>query len=211
MEFKQSVRDLGIQLDDNLSLTKQINLVVKSCNDQIRNIYFIRKYLTNTCLRILVINLILSRIDYCNSIYVNMPKKVLKRLQVVQNKAARLATGSSYEERVTPQLIQLHWLPIKARIVFKLCCLVYLALQNQKPTYLSKLLTPTRRRLFVPGIKSSYGKRSFSYTGPSLYNSLPLEIKNATNVQSFKKKLKTHLFTSAYDLQTKMTKDEYKV
>ena len=159
----------------------------------------------------LVINQVLSRLDYCNSLYVNLPKKHLKRLQIIQNKAARLATGSSYEERVTPQLIKLHWLPIKARIAYKVCCLVYVALHMNKPTYLFRLLTPTRTRLFVPRIKSEYGKRSFSYSGPSIYNSLPPEIKAAGNLLTCKKKLKTHLFTKAYDPQRKIINEDFRV
>ena len=167
--------------------------------------------MTSTCLRMLVLNQVVSRLDYCNSLYVNLPKIDLRKLQIILNKAARLATGSSYEERVTPQLIQLHWLPIKARIAFKICCLVYIALHTQMPTYLRNLLTTTRARLFVPRVKSSYGKRSFRYSAPTIYNSLPLHVKNANNLLSFKKKLKTHLFSSAYDIERKTITTEYKV
>lgn len=68
IELLHSVRDLGIFLDDNLTLQFQIKSVVKSCNHQIRNLYHVKKYITENCLKMLVVNQVLCRIDYCNSI-----------------------------------------------------------------------------------------------------------------------------------------------
>ena len=156
-----TVKDLGVLVDENLTLKSQINTVVKNCNHQIKNIYYIRKYLTISCLKMVVVSQVLSRLDFCNGIYTNLPKFLLKKLQVVLNKAARLVTGCSYEERVTPHLIELHWLPIKARILFKVCTLTHIALKTNKPTYLAEKLIPSRNRFFVPRVKTNYGKRTF--------------------------------------------------
>ena len=73
----------------------------------------------------LVLALIMSRLDYCNSVLAALPTSMLQPLQRVQNAAARLVFGSSRSDHVTPTLIQLHWLPVSYRIKFKLCCLVH--------------------------------------------------------------------------------------
>ena len=148
----------------------------------------------------LVINQVISRLDYCNSIYVNLPKYLQTKLQIILNKAARLISGSSMEERITPYLIKLHWLPVKARIEFKICCLTHIALHTDKPAYLHHLLSLTRTRLFIPRIKTNYGKRAFNYSAPDIYNSLPNDLKAIADLKLFKKKLKTHLFSKFYDL-----------
>ena len=68
---------------------------------------------------------IIPRPDYCNSLYYELPAYQLKKLQLVFNRAARLIVGTAPRERITPVLIDLHWLPIKARIMFKICVLTY--------------------------------------------------------------------------------------
>ena len=141
--------------------------------NQLGNIYFIKKYVTKTCLKMIVFNQIISRLDYCNSVYIGLPKYLLRKMQIILNKAARLVSGSTVDERITPELINLHWLPIN----YIICYLVHIARLSQKPSYLSKLITSTRNRLFVPRVNSSYGKRTFSYNGPICYDSLPLHLK----------------------------------
>ena len=127
----------------NLTLKHQINTVVKSCNNQLRNIYFIRKYLNSQCIKMLVTNQVISRLDFCNAAYVNLPNYQLKKMQMILNKAARLVTGARYDERITPYLIGLHWLPIKARINYKICTLTHIALSTQKPAYLFQKINRT--------------------------------------------------------------------
>ena len=78
-------------------------------------------------------NYIITRLDYCNSLYYELPGYQLKKLQLVFNGAARFIIGISLRERITPVVIDLHWLPIEARIVFKICVLTYIALNTGKP------------------------------------------------------------------------------
>ena len=101
----------------------QINNVVRIAGYHLRNIAFIKKYLNGDFIKRSVIKSIISRVDYCNSVYNNLPKLQLRKLQMVLNRAGRLIKGIPPRERITPVLIELHWLPIKARIVFMLCVL----------------------------------------------------------------------------------------
>ncbi|KAK7091164.1 hypothetical protein V1264_008889 [Littorina saxatilis] len=104
----------------------------------------------------------------------------------------------------------LHWLPIKARITYKIATLCYRRLQDSAPSYLSSLLkphVPTRNlrsadagHLVVPRIKlNAFGKRAFIYTAPSIWNSLPMSVRLSTSLLSFKSSLKTHLFRQYFD------------
>ena len=131
--LSRSVRDLEFVIDNNLACNEQIQTVIKNANFSLRNIAFIKKYLDVDSMKKLVHNYIITRLDYCNSLYHKLPAYQLKKLQLVFNRAARLIAGTAPRERITPVLIDLHWLPIKARIFFKICVLTYTALNTGKP------------------------------------------------------------------------------
>ena len=92
IELTEKVRDLGVILDKNLTPTYHINETCRKATNAIRSIGRIRKYLTNKNLKLLVNALVISRLDYCNSILYGLPKRQLEKLQRVQNTAARLIT-----------------------------------------------------------------------------------------------------------------------
>ena len=78
-----------------------------------------------------------SCLDYCNSLLFGISDTLLRRLQAVQNAATRLVlTGTRRREHITPVLRQLHWLPVRQRIEFKLSVLVYKAINRLSPQYL---------------------------------------------------------------------------
>ena len=225
IETVSVVRNLGVMIDCNLTMKDQILNTVKICNHHLRNIAFIRKYLSEDSTKILVINHVISRLDYCNSLYNGLPNVLLKKLQNIQNRAARLIKGLKTCDRITPALIDLHWLPVKARIEFKICLLTYKTLKYGEPKYLRDCLVPnveattanvtTRyasdpHRLFEIGVNRMMGKRTFQYAAPKLFNRLPLDIKDSQNVLVFKKKLKTHLFAKCYDCVLKTINSSYK-
>ena len=110
----EQVRDLGVVIDRNLSLSGQINNTVRIANNHLRNIVFVKKYIDEDSLKKLVVNNVISRVDYCNSIYYGLPKYQLRKLLNILNRASRLVKGVSLRDRITPVLIDLHWLPIVA-------------------------------------------------------------------------------------------------
>ena len=113
-----------------------------------------------------------------------------------------LVCGLRPRDHVTDATIELHWLPIRARIQYKLCLFVHRALNGQSPNYVAELLqTVTTRysslrsadknaRLLVPRTPLKFGERAFSVAGPAAWNSLPTDIRTTTSSSVFKRKLK---------------------
>ena len=110
-----------------------------------------------------------------------------------------------------PVLINLHWLPIDHRILYKILLYVFECLNNLAPGYLTELIIPynptralrseTANLLTVPSVRTkTYGERRFDKPASTLCNNLPSHLRNAKNIECFKRLLKTHLFRQAYDL-----------
>ena len=136
------------------------------------------------------------------------PKETLKRLQLIQNRAARLITLTKAREHITPVLRSLHWLPVKERILFKVACLIFKCQHQLAPDYLSELISeyiPSRslrsangKFLVTPVHRLALAERAFSVGGPKIWNSLSLDVRNCESLEHFKSKLKTELFQRAY-------------
>jgi len=101
-------------------------------------------------------------------------------------------------EPVSALLFDLHWLPIKQRIYFKIILFVFKFFHNKTPVYINECLHVTNFENLTLEIKrtnTSYGDRAFQNCAPRLWNSLPGHIKAIQSIELFKKQLKHHLFT----------------
>ena len=116
ISFSDSVRNLGFYLDTDLSMKEHTNFICKTAFLEIRRISTIHHYLTDYAAKTLVVSLVLSRIDYCNSLLAGLPQSLVGKLQRVQNSAARLVVRALPHVHITPILRHLHWLPVRARI-----------------------------------------------------------------------------------------------
>jgi hypothetical protein len=203
-------RNLGCLLDSLMSMKQHIDQVCRSAWVHLHKIAKIRQYLDKTSTEMLVHAFITSRIDYCNSILYNLPESETKKLQRIQNVAARVVLSKKGDFSATKALKSLHWLPIRQRISFKILLLVFKTIHNQAPIYLKELInvkTITRSlrssshlMLQVPKYNfTKYGDRAFSVAGPKLWNSLPNHIKSSETVDCFKGRLKIFLFHEAFN------------
>ena len=195
------VRNLGAFFDAKLSMTDHISQVTRSAYHHIRRISSIRKFLTRDATERVVHAFITSKLDTNNALLYGLDDCQLKPLEKLQNSAARLVTGARKYDHITPVLQKLHWLPVKARIIFKICLIVYKCLHGLAPAYLCdyiKVVGHGRNlrsaSLYVPKAQIGYGDRAFSICGPRTWNLLPSHIRGAPTIDAFKTQLKTHLF-----------------
>ena len=202
------VRNLGVWFNSSMNMEEQVKQLCSSVFYHLRCISQIRGFLDSNTVKTLVQSSITSRLDYGNSLLFGVPGYLLDRLQRAQNAAAKLIYRARRFDHVTPILEELHWLPVRKRIVFKLCLIVFKCLNGNGPKYLSDLLSlrdtgvDTRcardsNLLNVPKSKRiTFGDRAFYVAAPKLWNSLPVNVRGSPSVTTFKKNLKTFLFTS---------------
>ena len=201
----KSCRSLGVMFDQHMLMDAHISYVCRSTHFHLRNIGAIRDLLPCSAVEQLIHSLVTSRLDYCNSLLYGVPAYKLARIQRMQNIAARIVSRCSRTDHITPVLKALHWLPVKFRVLFKLLLLTYRCVYGLAPSYLSSLVVPrtyrylpriqNQRLLQVPVVRlKSYGHRSFTFSAPTEWNKLPVEIRIAPTLLSFKSKLKTYLY-----------------
>ena len=152
-------------------------------------------------------SLVLSRLDYSNSLLVNVSRMDIERLQRIQNRAAKIVFKEKKHDRATPLLTELHWLPVEKRISYKVALIVFKCMHKIAPGYLISLLSMPHRSnyglrsskdtlyLNIPRVDSKKGEASFDFCGPKTWNNLPYELRSSISIESFRKKLKTYLFS----------------
>ncbi|KAM9399306.1 uncharacterized protein ACWYII_031566 [Salvelinus alpinus] len=204
----QSAKNLGVILDNTLSFSTNIKAVARSCRFMLYNIRRVRPCLTQEAAQVLIQALVISRLDYCNSLLAGLPACAIKPLQLIQNAAARLVFNLPKFSHVTPLLRSLHWLPVEARIRYKTMVLAYGAVRGTAPQYLQALIRPytqTRAlRSSTSGLLASlplrkYSSRSaqsklFAALAPQWWNKFPHDARTAESITTFRRHLKPHLF-----------------
>ena len=158
IQQSSKVRDLGVIFDQFLSFDDYISSVCRSTHFHLRNIGRIRHLLSHHATAQLIHALISTPLDYCNSVLYNLPKSSILRLQRIQNQAACILTRTPRRDHITEVLIDLHWLRIEERIVYKILIFTFKAfIDRTAPLYLCELIEQQKSK-----IKYMVGKRCFS-------------------------------------------------
>lgn len=210
IKVSENIKYLGAYLDSELKMDKHIIIKCRTAMWNIQKLKQIRKFLTMEACHTLVKGLVLSHLDYSNAILAGQSKSRTKKMQMVQNAAAKLVFNKKRRDSATQCLYNLHWLPIEARIQYKVCTLVYKCRHGQAPDYLCELLEehlPARSlrseqiydRLKVPKTtRKTFADKSFSVIGPKMWNELPNYVKESGTLHQFKFRLKATLFNCFY-------------
>ena len=203
------VRDLGVLMNNALNFDRHIQKKCQISHVQLRNLKDIRNNLSQKSIQILVHGLVHSHLDFCNALFADLPAYQLDRLQRVQNHAARVVMNATYEERSIDLLKALHWLPIRARIMFKILVLVFRVHQGYAPLYIQSLFKRNTKcyrlrstsdiQFEIPKTRIKIADRSIAIVGPKWWNGLPLNLKTAKNENVFRKNLKTYLFQRFFE------------
>jgi len=205
-----SVRNLGVVFDTNMTMVPHVNALCRSARYHIKNIGKIRRFLDRDSCERIVHAFVTSRLDLNNALLTGIAGDTVTKLQSVQNIAARVITRTHVRDHITPILMDLHWLPVRWRIHYKVLLQAYKAQHGLAPNYISELLQPYQpsralrsatdsHLLLEPMTRSSWGDRAFSKAAPVLWNALPRSIRTAESLNCFKSSLKTYLFTRAFD------------
>ncbi len=210
---QSSIRYLGAFLDETLNFKEHIKRKCRSAMLNYFKIKNIRKFLTRDATETLVLSLVISHLDYCNVILYGISQCELAKLQRVQNMCAKLVLSRRKSDSSKQSLHDLHWLPIKTRIEFKILTYMFNSSIGNAPAFLTELLsTPISKRNLrssassigcfnVPfNKKRTFSDRSFGTVGPKLWNNLPLSLRQCTSIDTFKKQLKTYFFDDFFAL-----------
>lgn len=205
-----SCKSLGVKLDHLLTLKEQVNEVKKKCYWTLSNMRCFGHYLSTELKICLVKTLVLSKLDYCNALYVGINVSTIKKLQSVMNNSIRFIYNiSDFSINLKPYFLKSHILPIKMRIKYKICLLVHNSLEGHTPQYISDLLKlyceqPNKHslraylddRLLLRSevFYSSSNRKMFSYIAPLMWNELPYDLRHESNTTAFKRDLKTLFF-----------------
>ena len=221
-----SVRNLGVIFDNKLTFHAHITKLTKDCFFHIKDLWKIRSSIDFKTAVMIGTALVQSKLDYCNSLWLNLPAYELDRLQFIQNSVARAITQSSKFTHVTPTLKSLHWLKVRERITYKTLSITYKSLMSNKPPYLAnnlKLKTSrvtrssdllTLHRPTNPS-RAKITDRSFYFIAPQLWNNLLNHLRelntctsagpSALSYRQFHSALKTHLFKKSYPPSAELT------
>lgn len=168
---------------------------------QLRVLGRIRRSLEQDTCRMLASALVVSRVDYCISLFNGASGKLLKKLQRVISSSRRLTERGCHPQAVKSQV----WLTVKERLLFRTCSLMWKVLVQSSPTYLAVMFTPKQSLrslrsnekclLSVAATRTEMGKRALSVAGALAWNSLPMEVRAMVDGKSFREAMEKHYLT----------------
>lgn len=200
-------RNLGLVIDEDLRFESHVAELARNCFYRLSVLYRIRPYV-NEVLRVRLCEaLILSKLNYCITVYGPcLYKKTLRIIQRIQNACARFCFKIPPRSHVTPFLNSANLLNMKSRCQYHLACLLFGINKTGAPKYLSNRIvwsdsSPSQRsqrscrmnRIILPLFRTVAFRGSFKYAAAKCWNNIPPPIRNVTSRSAFKFKLKLHL------------------
>ena len=125
-----SVKNLGVILDQCINMHEHVTSACRAAYYHLKNIHCLKAFLTQESLVTVVHAFVTSRIDYYNSMLYGISDYNINRRQRIQNSAARIVTYTRKYDHITPILQNLHWLPVRQRIHFKILLITYKSINN---------------------------------------------------------------------------------
>lgn len=196
---------LGVEVDPTLTWSAQVDQICSAVSSRIYLLSKIKQYLNLEARKLFCNGYILPLIDYCCTIWGNCSEDNLNRVLKLQKRAARLVFDAGPLSSSEPLFKELKWMPVKTRINYHKLLLIYKSLHHQAPEYLSGNLTyvgennpyclrnAVKGNLYPNKPKTELYKKSFQYSASVLWNDLPNDIRQCSNLHIFKKRLKNYL------------------
>ena len=197
-------KDLGVTFDCNLNFNEHIIKVTAQCMSALGQINRVKHAFSKELLIIIINSLVFSKLYYCSSVWPTTSKRNVKKLQLVQNFAARIIRGAGKYDHVTPILKELRWILVEKQLYYRDAVLAFKCMNGLAPEYLCSLFitreavsrrsTRQSGQLNLPFFASTTGQKSFKYRIAKLWNELPSDIKLCRSIGVFKTNLKKELF-----------------
>ena len=202
------VRILGVTLDSRLTFDAHISALSKSCFYHICAHCHICPNLTLDCSKNIACSLVGCHLDYANSTLVGTSIKNISRLQRLESTLARVVTCQRGHISISKTLQELHWLPIKWLINYKVATLTYKLLESGEPMYLRSRITS---KIFRRALRSSADNRQLEPCSSHMkIDHMPFVVLHQQygtacrttlelhRVSNFRSRLKTHYFKLAF-------------
>ena len=194
---------LGVHIDDSLGWKSHVSYVASKMASVLGILHVVKKMLPQRILMNIYNTLILPHLSYATIIWGNCPKTLINRLVVLQKKALRAITNSSYRAHTASIYKNLRILNVKSLYVMQLAQFMYQFKKEQLPCIFHEMFkvnaqvhthnTRGSQNFHLPSFKTTMSQKSISYSGPMLWNQLPKDIGKCSSLHSFKSKLKTYL------------------
>ena len=197
-----SVKDLGVVFDSKLSFNDHIIKTASSCMSTLGQISRVKHIFRKDILVTIINSLVFSKLYYCSSVWSNTSVSNIRKLQGVQNFAARIVSGTRKFDHVSPALKDLRWIPVGSpmHLYLRDAILAFKSMTGQVPNYLSSnfisrgnitgRMTRSSSQLNIPLFKTKSGQRSYYYRTVTLWNALKPHFKLSESPINFKRKMK---------------------
>ena len=199
-------RDLGVFIDQYLTYDEHLTQTAAKCLCKLVQINRIKHLLDKETLLLLINAFVFSKLFYCSTVFSNTSKSSVRKLQRVQNFAARIILGLPKFDHISQGIKSLKWLPVKDRLYLNDAIMMYKCISKLAPDYLADKFvqrshihnrnTRSRNQLDIPRCRTSTGQRSFVYRGTQLWNSLSYDVRTAKCPKVFKRRLINILLSS---------------
>jgi hypothetical protein len=196
--LKSAIKSIGYTIDNKFTFKHQISQTIKKCNYALHSISKIRQFLDHNATKILINALVISKLEYNLELLFNINQKDINKLDKILKKSTRIIFKLKKRDNVREYMKKLKWLPIIERIKLKNIKIIHNGIRYKSPEYIYNLFEinepqnniQTRQNngcnLKIPKPVSEFHRKALSIYGPSLYNNIPLNIRNSNN---FNKKI----------------------
>ncbi|KAF2360068.1 Reverse transcriptase domain [Trinorchestia longiramus] len=182
------VKNLGVWFDQNMSFTSQVEKTCSKINGTLIFLHRVKTMLDEKTRFLAIQSLVLSRFDYCDLVWGDIPKGLQKELQKCVNFAAKVVCKGNFRrnDHATPLMKKLNWTPIEQRLLIQKVKYVFSSLYHPQSAANVVKFHPTTNMGVKPNRRqddnisfrlSNAGQRAISISGALLWNKLPMHMK----------------------------------
>lgn len=203
IEKVNKIKYLGVAINDKLNMNDQIQKCISKAAQKVNMLKRMANKLTFDAKKIVYSTVIQPNFDYCSTLFLSATNDQIKRMQKIQNRGMRIILKCDFLTPKKFMLEQLGWLSVSQRIIFNSIVMVFKLKNGLVPNYICdevlyvnnvhSVNVRNMNNFRLPKYKTDLTRKSIFYEGLKMYNELPIDIKNITNLNAFKIKCKEYV------------------